>query len=70
MRKFVVIVEEAEGNFSAYSPDLPGCVATGATVDETMQNMIQAIHFHLEGCEGKDIPTAQSKAIFSQLVYA
>ena len=67
MRKFVVIVEAAEGNFSAYSPDLPGCVATGATPDETMQNMIQAIRFHLEGCEGK--PLIESKAIYSQLLY-
>jgi predicted RNase H-like HicB family nuclease len=47
MRQFVVVVEQAEGNFSAYSPDLPGCVATGNTVDETMRNMGEAIRFHL-----------------------
>ena len=64
------LVEEAEGNFSAYSPDLPGCVATGATVDETIQNMIPAISFHLEDCEGTDNPTAQSRAIFFQPVHA
>ena len=65
MRKFVVIIEEAEGNYSAYSPDLPGCVATGATKDETIEHMREAILFHLEGCT--DPP--QSKAIDSQLLY-
>ena len=68
MRKFVVVVEQAEGNYSAYSPDLPGCVATGATVDETMRNMVEAIHFHLEGCSGIDL--SGSKAIAANLVYA
>ena len=68
MRKFVVVIEQAEGNYSAYSPDLPGCVATGATVDETMRNMVEAIHFHLEGCEGTD--PSGSKAISTNLVYA
>jgi predicted RNase H-like HicB family nuclease len=68
--KFVVVVEEAEGNFSAYSPDLPGCVATGSTVEETMNNMVDAIHFHLEGCEDSTPARPQSNAIFSQLVYA
>ena len=69
MRKFVVVVEEAEGNYSAYSPDLPGCVATGATPEETEKNMIEAIHFHLEGCAGES--TLQgSKAISANLVYA
>ena len=67
MRKFVVIVEEAEGNYSAYSPDLPGCVATRATQEETIENMKQPIRFHLEGCEGK--PATESRAIYSQLLY-
>ena len=68
MRKFVVVVEEAKGNYSAYSPDLPGCVATGATVDETMRNIVEAIRFHLESCEG-NVPSG-SKAISANLVYA
>ena len=63
----MVVVEEADGNYSAYSPDIPGCVATGATVDETMKNMIEAIHFHLEGCAGNP---AGSKAISTNIVYA
>ena len=48
LRRFLVIVEEGENNLSAYSPDLPGCIATGETYDETLQNMYEAIEFHLE----------------------
>ncbi|HEY9595447.1 MAG TPA: type II toxin-antitoxin system HicB family antitoxin [Spirochaetia bacterium] len=70
MRKFVVVVEEAEGNYSAYSPDLPGCVATGATVDGTMRNMVEAIHFHLEGCEGAEQTVCESHVISANIVYA
>jgi predicted RNase H-like HicB family nuclease len=51
-----VIVEQAEGNFSAYVPDLPGCVATGDTVEETLQEMKEAIRFHLEGLREDGLP--------------
>ena len=66
MRKFLVIVEEGEENFSAYSPDLPGCVATGDTYDATLQNMYEAIQFHLEALaeEGKNIPYVASSAAY------
>jgi predicted RNase H-like HicB family nuclease len=70
VRRFVVIVEKASGNFSAYSPDLPGCVATGTTEQETVDNMVKAIHFHLEGCDNKKKPPAKSKIVSAQLVYA
>jgi predicted RNase H-like HicB family nuclease len=58
MYKYVVIVEKAEGNYSAYCPDLLGCVATGRTVEETVKRMKEAIKFHLEGLkrEGLSIP--------------
>ncbi len=69
MRRFVVIVEKAAGNFSAYSPDLPGCVATGATEQETIDNMAQAIHFHLEGCKDKEEKVPASEIVSAQLVY-
>ena len=49
MYRFLVVIEKAEGNFSAYSPDLPGCVATGATREETELNMHEAIKLHVEG---------------------
>ena len=44
-----VIVERAEGNYSAYVPDLPGCIATGATKEEVERNIQEAIEFHLDG---------------------
>ena len=58
MRQFLVIIETGEENFSAYSPDLPGCVATGSTYDEVLKNMHQAIQMHLEAMveEGEPIP--------------
>jgi predicted RNase H-like HicB family nuclease len=66
MRKFLVIVEEGEDNFSAYSPELPGCVATGSTYDETLQNMYEAIQFHIEALkeDGLEIPYSTSSAAY------
>lgn len=49
MYRFLIVVEKANGNYSAYSPDLPGCVATGETREQTEQNMYQAIEMHLHG---------------------
>ena len=49
MYKYVVIVEKAENNYSAYSPDIPGCVATGKTIEETLERIKEAIEFHIEG---------------------
>ena len=46
---YAVVIEEAEGNFSAHVPDLPGCVATGATRDAVLDEIRAAIAFHLEG---------------------
>ena len=49
MHRFLIVIEDAGENYSAYSPDLPGCVATGATREETEQNMYGAIQMHIEG---------------------
>jgi predicted RNase H-like HicB family nuclease len=49
MHRYWVVIEHAGHNYSAYSPDLPGCVATGATREETRANMQQAIELHLQG---------------------
>ncbi len=54
MFKYPVIIEKADGNYSAYSPDLPGCVATGQTIKETISRMRDAIQFHIKGLEKKD----------------
>jgi predicted RNase H-like HicB family nuclease len=51
MGRYLVVVERAPHNYAAYSPDLPGCVATGATRGETIENMRQAIAMHLAGLQ-------------------
>lgn len=48
--KFVIVIENAGKNYSAFSPDLPGCTATGKTVEETEENMREAIKMHLREC--------------------
>lgn len=48
-RRYLVIIEKADGNYSAYSPDIPGCVAVGDTPEEVSRNMREAMEFHLEG---------------------
>jgi predicted RNase H-like HicB family nuclease len=68
--KFTIIVEQAEGNFSAYSPDLPGCVATGGSIDETEKNMIEAIKFHLEGLAAENIPLPSITSVVRQVEIA
>ena len=60
--RYAVVIEEAESNFSAYVPDLPGCVATGSTLSEVEEAIRAAIAFHLEGLreEGASIPKPSS----------
>ncbi len=62
MYRFLIVVEKAENNYSAYSPDLPGCVATGKTREEVTQNMHQAIEMHIHGMLEDRIPIPKSKA--------
>lgn len=54
--RYAIVIEQAEGNFSAYVPDLPGCVATGQTHEEVEQQIREAIAFHLEGMREDGIP--------------
>jgi predicted RNase H-like HicB family nuclease len=58
MKRCAIIIEKADGNYSAYAPDLSGCVATGDTVADTIREMREAIEFHLEGMRlaGEVIP--------------
>ncbi len=51
MLKYTIIIEEAKDNYSAYCPDLPGCIAAGHTAKETVQRMKEALKFHLETLE-------------------
>ena len=66
---YAVTIEKAENNYSAYVPDLPGCVATGKTREETAQNIREAIAFHLEGLreDGMPIPEPQTSAEFVEV---
>ncbi|MDA0225258.1 MAG: type II toxin-antitoxin system HicB family antitoxin [Proteobacteria bacterium] len=61
--RYAVVIEKAESNYSAYVPDLPGCVATGGTVEEVESQIREAIAFHLEGMreDGIAIPAAASR---------
>ena len=54
--RYAIVIEAGEGNFSAYVPDLPGCVATGATVEETESQIREAIEFHLAGLRADNLP--------------
>jgi len=64
MHRFLIVIEKAKGNYSAYSPDLPGCVATGRTRDQVTRRMYRAIEMHLRGLkqDGLAVPKATSSA--------
>jgi predicted RNase H-like HicB family nuclease len=69
MKKYLIIVEETETGYSAYSPDVPGCGSTGKTSEEVERNIQQAIAFHLEGLrtEGCDIPEPSSYSTYVEV---
>ena len=61
--RYAIVIEKAPSNYAAYVPDLPGCIATGATVAETESLIREAIEFHLEGlkADGLSIPPPTSQ---------
>jgi len=54
--RYAVVIEKADGNYSAYVPDLPGCVATGETVEAAEAEIREAIRFHIEGLKADGLP--------------
>jgi len=62
MYRFLIVIEKADGNYSAYSPDLPGCVATGSTREEAEQNMYQSIEMHIKGLREDGLPVPESNS--------
>jgi len=64
--RYAIVIEQGEGNYSAYVPDLPGCVAVGQTLEETRREMPEAIEFHLEGlrADGVSIPEPNSQVTY------
>ena len=62
MYRFLVVIEKANGNYSAYSPDLPGCVATGKTRPEVERNIYEAIQMHVQGLLEDSAPVPESQS--------
>ena len=60
MYRFLVVIEKANGNYSAYAPDLPGCISTGATVEEVEQNIHDALQMHIQALLEDNLPIPQS----------
>ncbi len=56
-------IEKGEDGYGAHSPDLPGCVAVGATKEETEQKMYEAIAFHLEGLRAEGLPIPEGESL-------
>ena len=67
--RYAIVIEQAEGNYSAYVPDLPGCVATGATMAEIDSEIREAIAFHVEGlrADGLPIPAPHSQVDYVEV---
>lgn len=59
MRNFLIVIEKANGNYSAYSPDLPGCIATGATREEARKNMVEAMEMHIRALQEENLPVPE-----------
>lgn len=68
--RYAIVIEHAEGNLSAYAPDLPGCVATGATVDEVRARMAEAIALHLDGLRNDGLPIPEPVTLCDYVVVA
>ena len=69
MNRYLIIVEKTPSGYSAYSPDVPGCVAAGRTRSEVEHEMREAIAFHIEGLRaaGEEIPTPSSEASYCEV---
>lgn len=57
--RYAIVIEKSDGNYGAYVPDLPGCVATGATIDEVEREIQEAIAFHIEGLRADGLPVPE-----------
>ncbi len=59
MKQYAIVIEKAETNYAAYVPDLPGCIATGATLEETERLLREAITLHIEGMREDGLPVPE-----------
>jgi predicted RNase H-like HicB family nuclease len=62
MYRFLILVEKADDNYSAYSPNLPGCVATGDTREEVERNMYEAVQMHVRGLQEDSLSVPESQS--------
>lgn len=69
MRRFLIVIEPTATGFSSYAPDLPGCIATGATQPEVTRAMQDAIAFHVDGLKasGLPVPAAETSASYVEV---
>ncbi len=69
MHRFLIIIEKGSRNYSAYVPDLPGCIATGKTLEEVKSNMREAIKMHIQGMieDQEPIPASQTMAEYMDI---
>jgi predicted RNase H-like HicB family nuclease len=67
--QYAVVIEKAEGNYSAYVPDLPGCVATGDTLEEVQASIREAVELHLDGLreDGEPVPLPRSQVDYIEV---
>ncbi|MDD5615208.1 MAG: type II toxin-antitoxin system HicB family antitoxin [Candidatus Methanoperedens sp.] len=70
MYRFLVVIEKVNKNYSAYSPDLPGCVATGATREEAEKNIYEAIEMHIQGMLEDNLSIPESKSFAEYIAVA
>lgn len=68
MHRFLIVIEKANGNYSAYSPDVAGCVATGETREEAEANMYEALQMHIQGLLEDGLPVPKSDSLAEYLV--
>lgn len=68
MTRYLIALEKAGANYSAYSPDVPGCIATGASVEETLSEMTMALRLHFEGllADGEVVPEPHGVASYEE----
>jgi predicted RNase H-like HicB family nuclease len=70
MKKYLIIFERTKSGYSAYSPDVPGCVATGRTKKQAEKNIYEAIQFHLEGMQSEGLKLPENNSESEMLVFA
>lgn len=63
--RYAIVIEKGERNYSAHVPDLPGCISTGASIDEIQRMMQEAIEFHLDGMREEGLPIPQPTTVLA-----